>query len=71
MTFLVSGQVPVMAHRAILASQSEYFECLLYGPMKEGRASKITLEDTPAEAFRELLKFVYSGSVGSLNVMVC
>ena len=65
--FLVSGQ-PIGAHRAILASQSDYFDCLLYGPMMEGRASDITLKETPLEAFRELLRFVYSGSVAAVNL---
>ena len=70
-TFLIEGDQQVRAHRIILASQSEYFDCLLYGPMKEGRASEITLKETPAEAFRELLKFMYSGSVSqSMNLMV-
>ena len=68
-TFQVNGHL-VHAHRIVLASQSDYFECLLYGPMKEGRATEITLKETPAEAFRELLKFVYSGSVTSVNLTV-
>ena len=71
-TFLVSGQ-PVGAHRAVLASQSDYFDCLLYGPMIEGRASEITLKETPVEAFRELVRFVYSGSVANVKerTIVC
>ena len=68
-TFQVSGHL-VRAHRIVLASQSDYFECLLYGPMKEGRETEITLKETPAGAFRELLKFVYSGSVTSVNLTV-
>jgi hypothetical protein len=67
-TFVVSGSQPVGAHRVVLASQSDYFDCLLYGPMREGRASQISLEDTPAEAFRELLRFIYSGSVSSVDL---
>lgn len=58
------------AHRIVLASQSEYFECLLYGPMKEGRASEITLEDTPFDAFRELLKYAYSGCISTMTFTV-
>ena len=71
-TFLVGeeGQERVSAHRVVLASQSEYFDCLLYGPMKEGQASEITLQDTPAEAFRELVKFMYSGQISSVNTTV-
>lgn len=68
-TFLVEGQT-VGAHRAILASQSEYFDCLLYGPMMEGQFSEITLKETPLKAFRELLRCVYSGSVASVNLTV-
>ena len=68
-TFQVGGQ-RVLAHRLVLASQSDYFDCLLYGPMMEGRASEITLKETPVDAFRELLKFVYSGSVSSMNLTV-
>ena len=68
--FLVSGKQRVRAHRVVLASQSGYFECLLFGPMKEGSAAEIQLEETPAEAFRELLKFAYSGSVSTLNLVV-
>ena len=69
-TFLVGGKQLVHAHRIVLASQSEYFDCLLYGPMKEGRASEITLKETPADAFRELLKFMYSGTVSTVNLTV-
>lgn len=68
-TFQVAGQ-RVCAHRIVLASQSDYFDCLLYGPMMEGRASEITLKETPAEAFKELLKFAYSGSISSINLTV-
>ena len=69
-TFRVSEE-QICAHRTVLASQSRYFECLLYGPMKEGRATEITLQETPAEAFRELLKFIYSGSVTLVSLTVC
>ena len=64
------GRQKVHAHRVVLASQSEYFECLLYGPMKEGRASEITLEETPVDAFRELLKYAYSGCLSTMNFTV-
>ena len=71
-TFLVGegGRERVCGHRIVLASQSDYFDCLLYGPMKEGRASEITLPDTPVEAFRELLRFLYSGSISSISLSV-
>lgn len=69
-TFCVSGS-RVHAHRAIVASQSDYFDRLLYGHMKEARSSEITLEETPVDAFRILLRFMYSGMLETaINVEV-
>ena len=68
-TFIVEGS-PVPAHRVIVASQSEYFDHLLYGRMKESKASTITLEDTHLEAFRLLLMYMYTGSVRTLDMQV-
>ena len=65
-TFHVDGGQQISAHRIVLASQSEYFECLLYGKMKEGTSSEINLEGTPADAFRELLRYLYAGSISHL-----
>ena len=67
--FVVEGhQVP--AHRCVVASQSDYFDCLLFGSMKEARSDEITLEDTPLEAFHVLLNYMYSGSVRTLDMQV-
>ena len=54
-------QVP--AHRCVVAAQSDYFDCLLFGSMKEACSDEIVLEDTPLEAFIILLEYIYSGSV--------
>ena len=60
-TFVVEGQ-PVPAHRLILASQSDYFDRLFYGKMREANSSdEIPLPNAPLEAFRLLLEFMYSG----------
>ena len=60
-TFVVEGQL-VSAHRLILASQSDYFDRLFYGKMKEANSSdEIPLPNVPLEAFRLLLEFMYSG----------
>ena len=60
-TFVVEGQ-PVPAHRLILASQSDYFDRLFYGKMKEANSSdEIPLPNVPLEAFKLLLEFMYSG----------
>eukprot|EP00731_Ephydatia_muelleri_P000183 Em0001g183a len=60
-TFVVEGQ-PVPAHRLILASQSDYFDRLFYGKMREANSSdEIPLPNAPLEALRLLLEFMYSG----------
>ena len=71
-TFVVKD-TRVMAHRLILAAQSDYFDRLLFGEMKEAQTGAvIPLEDTPAESFRLLLKFAYTGKLkmddNALNV---
>ena len=67
--FVVDGhQVP--AHRCVVAAQSDYFDCLLFGSMKEAHSDEIVLEDTPLEAFRVLLHYMYSGSVKTLDMQV-
>ena len=60
--FLLCGQV-VPAHKAVLAAQSQYFECMLYGSMREASMSDIVLEDVPISAFRKVLQFAYTGSL--------
>lgn len=68
-TFLVEGY-RISAHRCIVASQSDYFDCLLFGSMKEAQSDEVTLEDTPVEAFRVLLSYMYSGVVKTLELLV-
>ena len=60
--FLLCGQV-IPAHKAVLAAQSQYFECMLYGSMREASMSDIVLEDVPISAFRKVLQFAYTGSL--------
>ena len=60
-TFLVCGE-RVSAHRVILASQSEYFDRLLYGEMKESRQDEIKLQDVSSlQAFQLLIEYAYTG----------
>ena len=60
-TFVVEGQ-PMPAHRLILASQSDYFDLLFYGKMREANSSdEMPLPNAPLEALRVLLEFMYSG----------
>ena len=65
--FLVSGQV-VPAHKAVLASQSQYFESMLYGSMREAAMDEVELKDVPVPAFRKVLQFAYTGSLDMENV---
>jgi len=54
----------IPAHRVILASQSEYFDQLLFGEMMEAYPRvEIQLWDTPLEAFQLLMKYTYCGEM--------
>ena len=54
----------IPAHRVILASQSEYFDRLLFGEMREAHpGAEIPLQDTPLEAFQLLMKYTYCGEM--------
>lgn len=65
--FIISGQC-IPAHKVVLASQSQYFECMLYGNMMEATMREITLEDVPVSAFRKMLQFAYTGALHMDNV---
>ena len=65
--FIVCGQ-RVPAHKAVLAAQSQYFECMLFGNMKEASMNEIPLEDVPVSAFRKVLQFGYTGCLEMDNV---
>lgn len=60
---LVVGSQRLPAHKVILAARSEYFRALLFGGMKESSQQEIELMDTPPEAFKILLKYVYAGHI--------
>ena len=79
-TFIITGDWEadhrIPAHRVILASQSEYFDRLLFGEMREAHAgAEIPLPDTPLEAFQLLLQYAYCGSLemktAQLQVIIC
>ena len=62
-TFVVEEE-RVEAHRVILAAQSSYFDRLLFGEMREARAgAEIPLQGAPADGFKLLLKFAYTGKL--------
>ncbi|XP_030766538.1 BTB/POZ domain-containing protein 9 isoform X2 [Sitophilus oryzae] len=59
-TLVVEGQ-KLYAHKVILAARSDYFRALLYGGLKESTQSEIILPDAPLNAFKILLKYIYTG----------
>ena len=73
-TFLVQG-TRIAAHRIILASQSKYFDRLLYGEMGEAHEDEIQLSDVESlEAFHLLMQYAYSGCLkiqnGDIQVII-
>ncbi|KAG0522986.1 hypothetical protein BDA96_07G084600 [Sorghum bicolor] len=63
-TFSVGGQ-EFTAHRIVLATRSPVFRAQLYGPIREAGTgtAPIVIEDVQADAFRALLRFVYTDSL--------
>jgi len=55
------------AHKVILAARSDYFRALLFGGLKESSLTEIELKDTPLAAFKQLLRYIYTGQVSILN----
>ncbi|CAO2189226.1 unnamed protein product [Urochloa humidicola] len=61
-TFKVKGEV-FHAHKFVLAMQSPVFEAELYGPMRDKKRQSITVEDMEPDAFKALLRFMYTDSL--------
>ncbi|XP_026471580.1 BTB/POZ domain-containing protein 9 isoform X2 [Ctenocephalides felis] len=57
---VVEGE-KIPSHKVILASRSEFFRALLFGGLKESSQEEIVLKEVPIKAFRELLKYIYTG----------
>ena len=69
-TFLVQGS-RIPAHRIILASQSDYFDRLLYGNMREASLDEIQLHDVESlKAFQLLIQYIYSGRLKIQNCSI-
>ena len=73
--FFIIGHQRIPAHRTVLAAQSEYFEKLLFGTMKEAKNEEVVLKDVLPATFQLLLKYAYTGCVAvktaHLQVCVC
>lgn len=71
LTLVIDGKkFPV--HKVILAAQSQYFEALLFGDLRESSQSEIELKEVKVDPFKELLRYIYTGclSLADLNEKV-
>ena len=59
-TFSIDGE-HIRAHRLLLVSRSKYFRVMLMSSFQEGQSDSIvTIGDTTPDAFRALLRYVYT-----------
>ena len=65
-TLIVAGQ-RFNAHKVILAARSEYFRALLFGGLKESTQEEIELKGASLQAFKGLLKYIYTGHISLAN----
>ncbi|CAL5007488.1 unnamed protein product [Urochloa decumbens] len=65
-TFSVGAET-FPAHKLILAMQSPVFKAELYGPMREGSAQVVTIEDMQPAVFKALLHFIYTDSLPDMD----
>lgn len=65
-TLIVSGQ-RFHGHKVILAARSQYFRALLFGGLKESVQPEIELKGTTLSAFKELVKYIYTGYLSLTN----
>lgn len=66
-TFRIEKKI-FKAHRAVLASCSEYFRAMFSQPMKESEQTEIALNGVPAAGFSLLLDFIYTTKL-ELNLL--
>ena len=65
-TFVIGDQ-EFQAHKAILAARSQVFSAMFKNDCEETRQGKVTIIDVTVEAFEELLNYIYSGKVSSVE----
>ena len=63
LVLVLDNNVTIPAHKVVLAARSDYFRALLYGGLRESSQTEVKLVDTPHEAFRFLLKYIYTGNL--------
>lgn len=57
----------IRAHKFILASRSPVFSRMLKTPMKEKVCNEVEIKDISADALKEMLRFMYTGSVENIE----
>lgn len=65
-TLIVEG-IEFRVHKIILAARSEYFRALLFSGMKETNCESIELNEAKSDAFRLLLRYIYTGKISLRN----
>ena len=58
----------IQAHKVILGARSPVFAAMFKHQMKEQTQGRVTITDVKAEVFEELLSFIYTGKIRSLEV---
>lgn len=64
---LIVEGIEFRAHKIVLAARSEYFRALLYSGMKETNCESIELNEAKPDAFRLLLRYIYTGKISLKN----
>lgn len=55
--------ISVVGHKVILAARSEYFRAMLFGSLSESTKREIELSQVPKEAFKTIMKYIYTGRI--------
>uniref|UniRef100_A0A7E4V3V1 BTB domain-containing protein n=1 Tax=Panagrellus redivivus TaxID=6233 RepID=A0A7E4V3V1_PANRE len=60
---IIVGDIQISAHRVILAQRSEYFKTMLKCGLSESTTNRIELHETPFNAFKLVLEWMYTDSI--------
>lgn len=66
---LCVGNKEFPAHKAILAARSPVFAAMFEHNMKEKRLNKVVIDDVPENVLKEVLRFIYTGTIQNLIAM--
>ena len=61
----ITGDQEFQAHKLILSARSQVFAAMFEHECEETR--KVTITDVSVEAFEELLRYIYTGKVSSVE----